>query len=190
MRPISHRVLQRPPTGPTLLGSNPRMSSFLARFYTSDDGLHSLWQQNGLWQQQLLPPAAASSFLLMLCWRPKSTRYCARMKSGCRLSHPHRLPLLHCHPTLDRLPCAVTAHQSAARHSVHPSKIAPFPQEEKEMNICAGRSCVGDGWAAGRADWRIGRWHLLLPTQYFRDQPAWEHPPLNSPLIPLSCPNE
>jgi hypothetical protein len=47
------------------------MSSFLARFYTSVDGLRSLGQQNDLWQQKslpehLLPPAAASSFLLTL----------------------------------------------------------------------------------------------------------------------------
>jgi hypothetical protein len=44
------------------------------------------------------------------------------------------------------------------------------------MNTLAGRSCVRDGWAAGRADGRIGRWHLLLSTQYFHDRPAWEFP--------------
>jgi hypothetical protein len=171
---LADHVLQRPPTGPILLGSNPRMSSFHARVHTDDDGFRSLWQQHGLWQQQ------QSSFLLTLRLRPKRTRYCAHKKSGCRLLHPRRLPHLHCHPTLDRLPCAVAAHQSAARQSVHPSKIPPFPQEEKEMNIRAGygRSCGGDGWEGQPLASAIGvpGGGLLLPTQCLRDRPAWEFP--------------
>jgi hypothetical protein len=185
MRQISEDHVPFAPSGPILLVSNPRTSSSHAHSQTDDVGFRGLWQQHGLWQHQ-------SSFLLL------RTRHCTRKMLGCRLSHPHTLLHLQCHPTLDRLPFSVTAHQSVARQSVHPSKIPLFPQEEK--NSRAGRSYGLDGWAGqllafaltiSHADMvgpvynccgRLGQHGskigapgglLLLPILYFQDH-AWE----------------